>query len=213
MSHASAKRISFAVILVCALTSGCATRPVYHASWAEQVKVESGACPVIDGEYQNAGQRYTHLAPPYHRYTVSLAHLLNGWNDAEGRKVDVRPGNIFAELAEDAYQTVSLRLVEGKLHIEASLAGGSTRTFDLPTLRRCRDSTVLLLEADWDRRSSFDVDVVSRSTLALGRAEDGSLLVRESRSNVSFVFVVPIEAETFADWTRFPPVAPAPAQL
>lgn len=215
MLQVNAKRPCLAVILVCVLASGCVitTPPVYEESWAEQVKVKSGACPVIDGEYQDAGERFTRLPSPYDRYAVSLAHLLNGWNDADGRKADNRLGRTVADLGQDASQTVSLRLVEGKLHIEASLADGSTRTFDLPTRQRCRDSMVLLLEAEWDHESDIDAAVVSRSTLALGRAKDGSLLVRESELSVSYVFVVPIEAQTFADWTRFPLVAPAPAQL
>ncbi len=211
MRHVSTKWASVAVILIGALASACITHPVvYPHDWAKQVIVEGDSCPVINGEYQNAGEQFACLGCPAFRNTVSLAQLLNRWNDAEARKADNHLGETFAELAEDAFQTVSLRLVEGKLHIEASLADGSTRTFDLPTRQRCADSMVLLLKGDWGHESDSEVAVVLRRTLALGRAEDGSLLVRESSLSVSYLFVVPVEAETSADWTRFPPVAPAP---
>jgi hypothetical protein len=59
---------------------------------------------------------------------------------------------------------------------------------------------------DWN----IDEISVVRNTLALGRAEDGSLLVRESGSGVVY-FLVPIFAATGADWIIFPPVAPSPA--
>jgi len=45
----------------------------------------------------------------------------------------------------------------------------------------------------------------------LGRAEDGSLLVRDSEWGVAFFFV-PIPVFTSAYWTRFPPVAPVPTR-
>lgn len=190
-----------AVILASAFASGCGYHPVYDESWAEQVKVESDACPVIDGDYQNAGE--TFLKPPIgriERENVSLAHLLNGWNDAGGHQADNRLGQTFYDPAEDAYQTVSLRLADGKLHIEAALADGSSRAFDLPTRRQCRDST-LLLEAFWD---SFEIGYI-RETVALGRAEDGSLLAYKAWTTV---FIAPLVGHD-AVWIRFPPAAPA----
>lgn len=205
-------KLGIAVILVCAFVSGCVTRPVYGESWAEQVKVESGACPVIDGVYQNAGERFSKAKhDTYERRTVSLAHLLNGGIHTFGsHQADDRLGQTFYDPAEDAYQTVSFQLVEDKLHIKASLADGSTRTFDLPTRQRCRDSTVLLLKADWgDIVISRGFNVFERWTIALGRAEDGSLLVRQSEASLVWL-VLPI-GYTGADWIRFPPVAPAPA--
>src|SRR5437867_8376679 len=178
-------------------------------SWADQVKVESGACPVIEGEYQNAGGRFSKAKHDTYECTpVSLAHLLNEWDDSQLRKSDNRLGKTSPDPAKDPYRTVSLRLLDGKLHVEASLADGSTRAFDLPTRQQCRDST-LFLEADWD---DSDDPAIVRRTRALGRAEDGSLLVRDSEWGVAFVFLVPIPMFTFAEWTRFPPVAPAPTQ-
>ena len=180
-------------------------RPMSSGSWADEVKVESGACPVIDGEYLNAGGRFSKARhDTFECTTVSLAHLLNSWDDSALRQADKRLGLTSPDPAKDPYQKVSLRLLDGKLHVEASLADGSTRAFDLPTRQQCRDST-LLLEADWDDGEAW----FFRRTGALGRAEDGSLLVRESEGGVAF-FLVPVPFFTFAEWTRFPPVAPVP---
>ena len=112
---------------------------------------------------------------------------------------------------EGKYQTIKLRLANNVLHIEALRADGSSRAFDLPTRKECRDST-LILEKGWgDSDSMLVASALARSTIALGRAEDGSLLVRDSQSGVGFVVWLPIVAGTFADWTRFPPAASATA--
>jgi WD40 repeat protein len=181
--------------------------PMPSGSWADQVKVESGACPVIDGEYQNAGGKFSKAK--HHTYectTVSLAHLLNSWDDSGLRQADKRLGTTSPDPAKDPYQKVSLRLLDGRLHVEASLADGSTRAFDLPTHQQCRDST-LFLEADWDDGEAW----FFRRSGALSRAEDGSLLVREGEGGVAFFFL-PIPYFTFATWIRFPPVAPQEIQ-
>lgn len=150
--------------------------PMPSGSWADQAKVESGASPVIDGEFLSAGGRFSKAKhDTFECTTASLAHLLNSWDDSGLRQADKRLGLTSPDPAKDPYQKVSLRLRDSKLHVEASLADGSTRAFDLPTRQPCRDST-LLLEADRDD----DEVVFFRRTGALGRAEDGSLLVRES---------------------------------
>ena len=217
MLNGNANRPCLAVILACVFASGCVTRerPVYGIAWAEQVKVESDTCPVIDGDYQNAGERFSKAKhDTYEREIVSLAHLLNGGNYHVSHQADDRLGQTFYDPAQDVYQTVSLRLAEGKLHVEAARADGSTRAFDLPTRQRCRDSTLLLKKGWGDSGTAIYYSIAERTTLALGRAEDGSLLVRGSESTVGFVMYLPISWQTFADWTRFPPVAPpAPAQL
>jgi WD40 repeat protein len=169
---------------------------------ADQVRVENGACPDIDGEYQNAGERYNDA---YECTTVSLAHLFNSWDDPALRLADTRLGVTSPDPAKDPYLSVSLRLLDGKLHVVAALANGGTRAFVLPTRQPCQDST-LLLEADWDDGEAW----FFRRKGALGRAEDGSLLVRESEAGVAFL-LVPVPYFTSAEWTRFPPVAPAPA--
>jgi hypothetical protein len=212
MLHASANRRSLAVILVCAFATGCVHRPVYWESWAKQVIVEPGACPVIDGDYQNAGERFLKAKHhTYERQNVSLAHLLNGWVSAKRFPAHDRLGRTAFNPAEDPYQSISLRLAEGKLHIRASRADDSTQAFDLPTRQQCRDS-ILLLEKGWgDSGTGLYFSLVERSALGLGRAEDGSLLVRHSASGVGFVMLLPVSVDTEAFWFRFPPVAPSPA--
>jgi hypothetical protein len=208
MFQISTKSACFAVILVSAFNSGCISfPPVYGETWAEPVRLEADACPAIDGVYQNAGERFSQGT--YQRQAISLAYLLG--SHAQQRD-DESLGYTFENPAEDAYQTVSLKLTEEKLHVVASRADGSSRTFDLPTREGCRDSAVLL-KAAWDNGTALVASMTSRNTLALGRAEDGSLLVREGSSGVAFVMWVPILAGSDTTWTMFPPVAPASAQL
>ncbi len=197
----NAKRASVAVVMACAFVSGCVTRPVYEESWAEQVRVKSGACPDIDGVYQNTGEAFSRASHDTRvRELFSLAHVLNGAFSYVSFFDDDRLGQTFTDPAKDAHQTVSLQLTEGMLHIEAVLADGSTRTFDLAARGRCRDST-MLVEADWKQDDEFFV----RTALALGRAEDGSLLVYRTTTEVVF-FLVPLAGHDAA-WIRFPPVS------
>jgi hypothetical protein len=218
MLHA---KLNFAAILVCVFAGGCATRYAspYHESWAEQVKVESDACPLIDGEYLNAGEQFDQVEhDAYTRSTRSLAHILNGGDSRQndGAPVGTRPlhhaddrlGETWHDPSRDAYQTIRLRLVGGMLSVEASLADGSNRAFDLPTRQRCRNST-LLLEPAWYFDSFLVTNMVGRDSLALGRAEDGSLLVLETRTREMFVILTPLR-ETATAWIRFPAVAMSP---
>lgn len=210
-------RIS-AALACCALVSGCVSIDSYPDEWAEMVQVKSGACPDIDGEHKNAAEQFDKTKNGVHeRIGRSLAHLLNGGSLYAWHQADNRFGKTIVDPAQDAYQTISLRLVEGKLHIKASLSGGSTKTFDLPTRQRCSDST-LLLEGDWHGTAtlltlSLFLTIVDRVTLALGRAEDGSLLVRETAMGGAFIAWAPIPAYVDSAWTRFPPVVQAPEQL
>lgn len=211
-------RTNVVVILACTFSSGCVSRAVYPDTWAEQVQVESGTCPVIDGEYQNAGELFTRgRNDRLVRNEVSLVDVFNEvaydaplevlGSDVSVPQGDDRPGIPFPEPLIDHYQTIHLRLVEDKLHVEAARASGSTETFELATRRQCRDST-LLLEVDWYVATyALLLNVAERTTFALGRAEDGSLLVRAGLGGGLFILQWPILAGAGANWMRFPAVA------
>jgi hypothetical protein len=217
-------RLNALWMLACAFTSGCVSRAVYPETWAQQVQVESGACPVIDGEYQNVGELLTYgKNDRTERTEVSLTGIFNEvaydtpsevlGSDQPLPGGDDRPGLPFPELAEHAYRTIRLQLVQDGLRVEAVPAEGGTRTFEVPTRQACRDST-MLLEADWSAATfSLIVNFVDRSTLALGRAEDGSLLVRAGSSGGIFIFQWPLLVGSGAGWIRFPPAALATEPL
>ncbi len=176
-------------ILACTFSSGCVSLAVYPETWAEQVQVESGTCPVIDGHYQNSGEILTRdRNDSLVRTEVNLVDVFNEvaydtpteilGSDQVIPHGDDRPGIPFPEPLIDHYQTIRLRLVGDKLQVEATRKGGSTETFELATRQQCRDS-ILLLEVDWYVATySLLLNVAERTTYALGRAEDGSLLVR-----------------------------------
>jgi hypothetical protein len=171
------------------------------------VKVESGACPAIDGNYQNASDEFT-----YDGFTprvVSLAHKLNGGIATSPHVADDRLGRTHYDAATDVYRTIRLQLVADKLHVEASGADGSTRAFDLPTRLPCRDS-MLILEGKTDVVFYLILNAVTQYTLALGRAEDGSLLVLDSNKGAGTYGVLPV-AGSAAYWMRYRPVAPVAA--
>ena len=196
-----------ALILSAVLASGCMTRPIYHESWAEQVKVEAGACPDINGEYQNTGEAFRkdkHIV--YEREQLSLAHLLNGGYGLESHTVDNRLGFTAYEADMDPHRQVRLKLDEDVLHVESTLDDGSIQAFDLPVRRECRDS-ILVLEAAW----SYDLFAAAavRGYYAFGRAKDGSLL---AFGNVGGVLLGVFWRST-AFWVRFPSAVPEPAQV
>ncbi len=207
MHYVNVQRAWIAMVLGCAFTSGCVIneRAVYGIDWADKVQLEGDECPVVDGEYQNAGERFA--SGTYERQDVSLAHLFNGGREKWHNATD-RLGRTAFDPAEDGFKKVRLQLLEGSLYVEATREDGSTRAFNVPTSRECHDST-MFLEGNWgDSATMVFASAVARSTVALGRAEDGSLLVRESDTGVGFVLWLPIVAGRFSEWTKFPPVAP-----
>ncbi len=208
-SH-NARRCYLAIVLVCALSSGCiSVKPaVYGESWARQVKTRSGECPVIDGDYQNAGEGFAKAKDGSQiRNDHSLANLLNIWGDnyQEG-ETDSRLGSTFYDPAMDPYRTIHLQVAGDRLLVEAALADGSSRKFDLPARRRCRDSELMLKAID----GGVDYEY-TRTTLRFGRAEDGSLLVHWG-SFYMMSIIGPNAASYSAAWVRFPPAASASKQ-
>ncbi len=203
------------VILACALASGCVTRPVYDDSWAEQVKVARGTCPTIDGTYQNAGEEF-HRArgDTLKRTTRSLTRLLNVGYDHLEPADETRLGPAFDDPSMNWYQSVRLQLMDGKLHMEVSRADGGIEGFDLPIRQQCQDST-LLVETNWDGTGTLKLlgSFVEHNTLSLGRAQDGSLLVRKSEVGAMLFLWWPVMAGGEVDWIRFAPATAAPEQL
>jgi hypothetical protein len=196
----------FTVLVVCIFSTGCTMQPVYGNSWAAQVRLDDGVCPDIDGTYRNAGERFDF--DTHNRRIVSLAHLLNGGFSADAFQAVDRLGATTLNAADDPHQTVSLRLEESALQVEATRTDGGVRTFDLPVRPRCRNS-ILFIESDWSGGSVVLASGVGRTSLALGWAEDGSLLARASGSGIAFLFWLPIGMGSAADWTIFPPVSPS----
>ncbi len=206
MLHISTKGACFAVILGAAFNSSCISfKPVYGDTWAEPVKLAANECPVIDGDYQNGGERFS--GGTYERQAISLAYLLGSHaQQREGESL----GYTFENPAEDAYKTVQLHLEKEELHVVALRADGSSRDFDLPRHQGCRDSSVLL-KAAWDNGTALIASMATRNTIALRRAEDGSLLVLEASSGMAFVMWMPIVAGSDKSWTLFRPAGPEPA--
>lgn len=203
MRPISTKGFCIAVILASGFGTGCISLPgVYGETWAAPVQLEGKACPDIDGDYQNAGE--TFASGTYERTSVSLAYMLG--THAEQRN-DSTLAYTFENPSEDAYQTVSLKHEGDRLQIVASRADGGQRAFYLPASKDCDDS-MLQLGAAWDSGTMVIASIVGRSKLALGRAQDGSLLVREKDSGMGLIFYMPIVAGSAEAWNRFPPAMP-----
>ena len=201
MFQISTRNACLAVIFVSAFNSGCLSFPaVYGETWAQPVILAGDECPVIDGDYQNAGERFS---GGYQREAISLAYLL-GYHaqQREGESL----GYTFENPAEDAYATVSLKMTEENLHVVAKRADGSSRAFDVARRESCRDSAVVLKPA-WDNGTALVASMATRNTIALGRAEDGSLLVSEGSRGMAFVMWMPIIAGSDKSWTLFRPAA------
>ena len=194
-------RLGLLAIAVCTLLSGCIRTPVYGESWAEQVQTEGEVCPDLDGVYRNAGEAFVEKGgEPVIEPEPSLAHLLNGGFGREFHRADDRLGNTMYLASDDEYKTIRLRLVEGKLHVTAARADGSSQSFVRPTHEKCRNSTLLV-------ETNYGYDLFSASFVrggySLGRAKDGSLLAYGSTKGTVLVALV----QSNAFWVRFPPVA------
>ncbi len=209
------------VILVCALAAGCVSRPVYDESWAERVKVKSGSCPVIDGEYLNAGEQGLKekdkaKCEACASSARSLARMLSVGNDFSVPEGEVRSAPSIDDPATYRYQSIRLQLTDDNLQVEASLADGGVEKYELPIQKKCRNST-LVLHVSWDGTDVMGsvpfVSFINHAALALGRAQDGSLLVRNSSTEGLFLLEWPLILVSDGTWTRFAPSTPAPEQL
>jgi hypothetical protein len=193
---------------------------VYEESWAEQVKVESGTCPIIDGEYLNVGDRGIRekdkaKCDSCGRSTRSLAGLLMLGYDYNVAEDEIRLDPAIDDPTTYVYRSINLRLVGNELHVEALLPDQSVERFELSTRHKCRNST-MLLSTSWDGTDIMGsvpfVSFISHTSLALGRAEDGSLLVRTGSTEGLFLLEWPLILTMGGTWTRFPPAEPASGQ-
>lgn len=197
--------------LVAACICGCVTRPVYHDAWAARVNVEPGACPPIDGEYSDAGEAYTRTGNGgFQRHARSLAEIFNvtlnsAFDDGTIEQV------AFADAPVRDTRTVRLHLAGNTLQVKATFSDGGTTSFDLPVQKRCRDS-ILILAAVRDSTGDSAFAVTGKYVTALGRTEDGSLLVRKSETEAGFFWLLPLGVTSHGEWMMFPLAPPDATQ-
>ncbi len=201
----------FRIATVClagCLASGCFSTPaIYPEHWAKPQVSDDRTCPSIDGRYANAGES------PGNEKNLgrdvaearSLAHVLNGGTGVDSLALWNKLGDSFADPALDPNVTVRLSVADGRLHVTAAHADGSSRSLALRVSSSCRNG-LLALAGDWDN----DVELISpaapeisRKSIALGRAADGSLLMRENKSAAQFFLLTPVFGYTEAAWIRF----------
>ncbi|MGQ0384838.1 MAG: hypothetical protein ACT4UP_09205 [Gammaproteobacteria bacterium] len=199
------------MIVSCAmavLASGCVTQPVYHESWAAQVKLaEDDGCPDVDGIFGNAGDGYERKSRDrLEHHDLSLAHLLNGGFGMERHHAPDRFGDTSYAASADSYQAVNLRREGEFLLVEGFQGGQVVRSFRMPVRLPCRDSLLVVESA-----ISYDLFMAAfaRGYYALGRADDGSLLAYGS---IGGVMLGAIWGST-AFWARFAESAPGPAAV
>jgi hypothetical protein len=194
-------RMTTALLAGC-LAAGCiSTDAVYPVTWAGRVKVDSKHCPAIDGEYSNVGdmsQEHDLGAYSVTAGTVSLADILAG--QAEGQS---RLNFTSVDATTDVHRSVNLRANGETLYVTARRHDGSSRTFELPIRESC-DGSMINAGADWKGNTIILASEVDRSSMKLGRADDGALLIRTNQSMGWFVTYVPVFASNDARWIRFP---------
>ncbi|MGQ0384839.1 MAG: hypothetical protein ACT4UP_09210 [Gammaproteobacteria bacterium] len=208
-----ARMIAVAACVAPVLAGCLSTSAVYPSTWPDQVVLEDGVCPVIDGSYRNAGESVSRYGGNTLRGRRSLAHILNGGTGRTSLELWNRLGHTAADPARDPFVSVSLRLAGGKLDITAEAADGSRRVQNLPVATRCRDS-VLALDVDWGKHFQMPLDpfqeTPGRIALVFGRAADGSLLVRETETATYMLLAMPAFSLRDEAWLRF---REAPAAL
>jgi hypothetical protein len=203
------------VLLAACVVSGCiATDAVYPATWAGRVKLDANECPVIDGEYSNRGDMSLEGEPMFEAAaqaysvesgSISLADMLAG--QAEGQE---RLNFTRVDATTDPHRSVKLHVDGATLHVLAMRADGSSRSFELPVGGRC-DGSLIDAGASWDGATTILASSVDRSSMKLGRAEDGALLIRTKQSSGYFITYVPMFGTKDERWIRFVPFTPEPA--
>jgi hypothetical protein len=181
------------------------TDAVYPVTWAGRVKLESERCPDIDGEYRNLGDQSRESDMGSYSIepeTISLAHILAG--AAEGEE---RINFTTLDATTDLHRSVNLRVAGDTLQVIARRTDGSVRTFQLPVGRECSGS-MIDAGSEWNGSTTILASEVDRSSMKLGRAEDGALLLRTSQSSGYFITYVPIFGVKDERWIRFPVVHP-----
>jgi hypothetical protein len=200
-------RVTTACLAAC-IASGCvATDAVYPATWASRVKLDSKDCPSLDGEYSNRGdmslENDTTLNPYGSGYAVeagsiSLADILAG--QAEGQEA-LNFSRVDA--ATDSHRSIRLHADGSTLHVLARRNDGSARSFELPIGDDC-EASMIDAGALWDGTTTVMASSVDRSSMKLGRSEDGALLIRTKQSSGYFFLYVPMFGTLDERWIRFP---------
>ena len=196
--------------VACCLAGCMTTDAVYPVTWAGRVKLESEQCPNIDGEYRNLGDvsKETDIGSySVEPGSISLAHILAGAAEGEER---INFTSLDAVL--DEHRSVDLRVAGDTLQVIANRTDGSVRTFQLPIGRECSGS-MFDAGSEWNGSTTILASEVDRSSMKLGRAEDGALLVRTSQSIGFFITYVPIFGTKDERWLRFPAVDPSLASI
>lgn len=200
-------RISTACVACC--LAGCmSTDGVYPVTWASRIKLDSKQCPDIDGEYSNLGDLSkesdigTYTVEPA---SISLAHILAGRAENEERLNFTQ-----ADATTDAHRSVHLSVADNTLQVIVKRADGTIRTFQMPVEREC-SASMIDAGAAWDGTTTLIASAVDRSSMKLGRAEDGALLMRTNQSIGFFITYMPIFGMKDQRWIRFPEFTPEAA--
>ncbi len=197
-------RISVACIACC--LAGCMTTDaVYPVTWAGRVKLESEQCPNIDGEYGNLGDLSkesdigTYTVEPA---SISLAHILAGRAENQERLNFTR-----GDATTDEHRSIHLSVADDTLQVIAKRTDGTVRTFQMPVERKC-SASMIDAGAAWNGSTTLLASEVDRSSMKLGRAEDGALLMRTNQSIGFFVTYIPVFGMKDQRWIRFPVFTP-----
>jgi hypothetical protein len=202
-----------AILMTSVLACGCVSIGTYPDQWAEQVKLESGDCPSIDGEYLNAGEsldtKSDELMPD-----SGLAQVLSDGFGFESDALGAPTGSAASD-----YKKVRLELVDETLKIAATRTDGQIDVFDRPVERRCKDS-MWVVDVDWSTTlddeevpTSVLLHFLERESWKLGRAEDGSLLLHVAYGGSVMVLEWPIFPVLASGWIRFPAAPTATARV
>ena len=203
-----------AAVVALALLSGCVSTGVYPDHWAEKVDAERGACPDIDGEYLNKGEYFEKVGDGgIVRHTASLGALACATCTEDERSA---PGTLTS--LTEVYERFRLELVDESLIISATTADGITYRHEQPIHARCSGS-LLQFEAGWwsslEEEDGWEVfgttlgmSMLARASTKLGRAQDGSLLIRQSMVASVMVLQWPVFPMVEAGWIRFPAATP-----
>ena len=193
-------RAAVVALLGFAALSGCVSPGVYPEEWAERVRVEPGHCPDLDGEYWNDGESFDGSGKGVQRRETRFVHVLK---DAATFDADPHDRSIIDWKAAP-YRRFSMQRTSGLIHVTATKEDGATLAYDLAVIGECRESLLYVRKSGWQHGEFTS----SQQDLSLGRAADGSLLVRFTARAVAWLLVPVTEWES--QWTRYAAVGAEP---
>lgn len=172
---------NFTLFALTLFLAACVSVQDYPLAWGKPFLGEGGACPQVDGVFQNQG----HGSDP--RYPPNLAWQLfvhsSPWRSADRVQIQLTDSNI-----------VSIRTLSGNSVLYQHDLVRGKNTFS------CEGGFLAIPKGQFINRDG--VLASENATVYLAPSDGGSLVVKERTTAVGLMFLVPV-AGSSTTWSRY----------